>query len=384
MYIEPFTKVKVVSSSVSKCAVDSIGYLGFCDIIRIGYNMWEANLVVVRSGKRGKPILKSIFVNIPIIDYKVFSEEDQALIQEVKYAECLESLDYPKIRKASVSKPEVELEMIPHDQKNLIDGPIHDYFAFVLVLASAIDRYSWGHRNSSTHFVTTGKARYTPGIQEFGKLPELMKVNKAIVGKMIAYAFRAGAGEVERLMEMFNTRVFRFQVLEALWKQAASSADWFNLYKEIKLMQTAAMLKHLGNIVVSWRHNPKSLELVKQNPTSLSAMCSMCKCPQDEWQLNDDREAGNTNANQRLGRFQYGGYVLHTTTPTRPHRNSNLVLERISEDQPVQQTWRSPNGKVYQVGTHRAENTGELHAPQRIYNDYSSSAAAHIEESDDD
>jgi len=346
-------------------------------------------------------------VNIPIVEYDIFPEEDRNLIQEVKCTECLESLDYPKIRRASVSKPEIELEVIPHEHKNLIDGPIHEYFAFVLILSAAIVRYAnnkFGRGMTSPHFLTTGRAPFVPNVQEIENLPQLMAMSSSNVGKVIAYAFRSGPEETKRLMDVFNTRVFRFQVLEALWKQAASSAEWFNLYMETKLMQTASMIRHLGHIAASWRRNTKYLDQFRKDPHSVSSMCAIANYPNDEWHLNSQREAGNEDP----GRLVRGGYVIRNTQPTlnvgtmtararpatRNRRNNNLVLERIVANDQVAAHLandEAPQVTQYVVYTGSEQSSGnyyqinladaEVAAAQQIAGE---ALSIHVEESDEE
>jgi hypothetical protein len=272
---------------MAKCREGAVGYFVFCDPISESHNLWEAYILFTKLSKKGRPCLKAMRLNIPIVDtHKIYSGTDLEVLDKIKVFEGLELSNETKI------STEVELEIIKPDFKGLISAPIHDYLAFLCALFSLNQRFL---TRSSRGYVPGGKVDglYLEELENFIVNPELEKVQ--CHERSILRALNIGGELGQRFLGSFeNRKDLKMEILETAWKKLVMALDWVSLYRETRFMQITSTLNHLNSLITYWKNRPELLSKLTSDPNSVQ-MAPVAKeyCPHSEWELQDTKCALN-------------------------------------------------------------------------------------------
>jgi hypothetical protein len=135
MILRPLQKIQVVQST-KKCKPNSLGYFVAQDPVG-DYNAWQMCIVFTRFGKKGKPRIETLPLDLPMVDYNTMKPADRDILNIVYSYEGLEPRTYTDRKGNNTSNlRDTVIEPIkPTGPKDLLRLPDDEFTAYIVAMS---------------------------------------------------------------------------------------------------------------------------------------------------------------------------------------------------------------------------------------------------------
>ena len=277
MILRPLQKIQVVQST-KKCKPNSLGYFVAQDPVG-DYNAWQMCIVFTRFGKKGKPRIEILPINLPMVDYNAMKPADRDILNAVHSYEGLEPRTYTDRKGNSTNDTrDTVIEPIkPTGPKDLLRLPDNEFTAYIVAMSLFIYKLIYRQPARSlnvcpihiklTNFADNQFDLTTITPEYFGyhilqgiAMDELLKKKQVEVreGSSFEYVYN----------RQINSARKKRHLLDRLQRSIAMAKNELDKYNNIVQYKYNRINVNITDILKYYRHNKKELANVKKQNES--------------------------------------------------------------------------------------------------------------------